>query len=169
MNGQNETPETPPLQDGFPFRYALHTDHLRAPRESMLAGEIKKIIAEHVADFDGSEPLVLEDVGDEVDRLLKDDDAVDMASVPHFYSASHVRHYTIYVNAEEKSVQKREVSFEDVVAIAFPNPKPGLEVRYTVTYKRAVAPKPQGRLAAGHSVTIRKNGTIFDVVRTYKS
>jgi hypothetical protein len=167
---EQTTPAGPNSADApFIFRYSVHPEHLEAPRESMKVHELKAIIAQHVASFDPTEQLVLEDAGDEPDRLLTDDDVVEIVSVPHFYSASHERDYTIYVNAELKTVHKRVLSFEEIVAIAFPIPQQGQEVRYTVTYKRAILPKPHGSLKPGQSVTIRKNGTIFDVVRTYKS
>ena len=169
MNNGHDGAQPQAEKNGFFFRYGVHPEHLEAPRELMPVREIKQVIAEHVAGFDASEELVLEDVGDEPDRLLKDDEEIRIESVPHFYSATHPRDYTIIVNAEPKIVHERELTFEKIVEIAYPNPKPGLEVRYTVTYKRAVAPKPQGKLTVGHSVVIRKHGTFFDVVRTYKS
>lgn len=153
----------------FLFRYSTYSEHLEAPRAQMAVREIKEIIARHVAGFVSQEQLVLEDAGDEPDKSLMDDEMVELTSIPHFYSASHVRDYTIYVNAELKTVHQRVLTFEEIVAIAFPNPQPGQDVRYTVSYKRAVKPKPQGRLKPGQSVTIRKHGTIFDVARTYKS
>ena len=166
--------ENTPLDAGtegapFLFRYGTFSEHIEAPQAHMQVREIKDIIAKHVPDFDSHEQLVLEDAGDEPDLPLSDDAAVEITSIPHFYSASHVRDYTIYVNAELKTVHERVLSFDEIVAIAFPNPLPGQEVRYTVSYKRAVKPKSQGRLKSGQSVTIRKHGTIFDVARTYKS
>jgi hypothetical protein len=169
MSDPNVAAQEPTDPDGFFFRYGVHPEHLEAPRASMAVLELKEIIRTHVAGFDPAEGLLLEDVGDEPDRSLRNDELVEIVSIPHFYSATHPRDYTIFVNAEQKTVHKRELSFDEIVAIAYPNPKPGLEVRYTITYKRAVAPKPQGKLTQGHSVVIRKHGTIFDVVRTYKS
>lgn len=168
MNEQNTSLEEtvgPP----FLFRYGTHSEHLEAPQARMSVGDIKGIIAQHVAGFDLHDQLVLEDVGDEPDTLLAENETVEMASIPHFHSASHTRDYTIYVNAELKTVHQRVLTFDEIVAIAFPNPLPGQDVRYTVSYKRAVKPKHQGQLKPGQSVTIRKHGTIFDVVRTYKS
>lgn len=169
MNEQNPPVEAHDGEAPFPFRYSTHPDHLEAPREWLAVRELKDIIARHVAGFDSSQRLVLEDAGDEPDRLLSDDDVVEINAVPHFYSERQQRDYTIIVNAEQKIVHERELTFEAIVKIAFPNPQPRQDVRYTVTYKRAVKPKHQGHLLEGQSVTIRRHGTIFDVVRTYKS
>lgn len=162
------TPEQPGTED-LHFRYSTHPEHLTAPKREMRVAEIKDIIAQHVADFDRADGLVLEDVGDEPDQPLSDDDQVVIEDVPHFYSASHQRDYHIIVNGDPVTVHQRELSFEHLVDIAYPNPKPGQDVRYTITYKRAVKPKHQGSLLPGQSVTIRKDGTVFNVFRTYKS
>lgn len=169
MNEENASLDAGTEGPPFLFRYSTYGEHLEAPQARMPVREIKDIIAQHVAGVDLQEQLVLEDAGDEPDLALADDETVEMTSIPHFYSASHTRDYTIYVNAELKTVHQRVLTFDEIVAIAFPNPQPGQDVRYTVSYKRAVKPKPQGRLKPGQSVTIRKHGTIFDVARTYKS
>lgn len=169
MTDQINQSETATDEPPFLFRYSTHPDHLEAPKAQMPVRELKDIIAKHVPGFDAGEQLVLEDAGDEPDTPLEDGETVEIAAIPHFYSASHLRDYTIFVNAELKTVHQRVLTFEEIVAIAFPNPQAGQEVRYTVSYKRAVKPKPHGRLRPGQSVTIRKNGTIFDVARTYKS
>lgn len=163
------TSDTQAEGDGFIFRFGTHPGHLVAPQERMLVSEIKKIIAQHVQGFDPASDLVLEDPGDEPDRQLANADEVDIVDVPHFYGAAHQRDFRIIVNGDAKIVHTRELSFDEIVKIAYPNPKPAQDVRYTVTYKRAVRPKHQGHLHAGESVVIRKDGTIFDVVRTYKS
>lgn len=135
----------------------------------MRVAEIKDIIVQHVAGFDRADDLVLEDAGDEPDRRLSDDDLVVIEDVPHFYSAKHQRDYHIIVNGDPVTVHQREFTFEQLVEIAYPNPKHGQDVRYTITYKRAMKPKHQGSLLPGQTVTIRKDGTIFNVFRTYKS
>ena len=154
---------------GFIFRFSTHPEHLVAPKERMQVDEIKKIIAQHVDGFDPASDLVLEDQGDEPDRRLVDADEVEIVDVPHFYSAAHQRDYRIIVNGDPTIVHMRGLSFDEIVKIAYPNPKQAQDVRYTVTYKRAVRPKHQGHLHPNESVFIRKDGTIFDVVRTYKS
>lgn len=167
----DETNQSEAATDGPPFlfRYSTHPDHLEAPNAETSVRELKDIIAKQVPGFDAGEQLVLEDAGDEADRPLEDGETVEVTAIPHFYSASHPQDYTIFVNAELKTVHQRVLTFEEIVAIAFPNPQAGQEVRYTVSYKRAAKPKPHGRLRPGQSVTIRKHGTIFDVARTYKS
>ena len=76
---------------------------------------------------------------------------------------------TIVVNGQEKVVTGKEVSFEDVVSIAYDgNPPTGENWEFTVTYRRGHGPKPQGSLVAGETVRVKK-GMVFDVQATDKS
>ncbi|WP_435125953.1 multiubiquitin domain-containing protein [Micromonospora tulbaghiae] len=77
------------------------------------------------------------------------------------------RRYTIIVNTRQKAVDDRELTFAQVVALAFPGAH-DTEVVFTVTYHRAVAPQRDGNLSEGGTVTI-KDGTAFDVTRTRRS
>ncbi|MBX9590880.1 MAG: multiubiquitin domain-containing protein [Hyphomonadaceae bacterium] len=86
----------------------------------------------------------------------------------HFHSGkAHDRHFKIVVNLEEKVVDKKELTFREVVKLAFPQTD-GSEWVYTVTYKKAAGPNREGTLTEGETVEV-KNGTIFNVTRTYKS
>jgi hypothetical protein len=74
---------------------------------------------------------------------------------------------TIVVNGQKKNVRQDELSFSDVVALAF-NPVPsGPNVMITVTYRDALGDK-KGSLTDGQSVKIQ-NGTVFNVTATDKS
>lgn len=75
---------------------------------------------------------------------------------------------TIIVNAREKQVEKDDISFEEVVDIAFSPAPVGENVLFTVTYRRGQGNKPEGSLLAGQSVKV-KDGMIFNVTATDKS
>lgn len=75
---------------------------------------------------------------------------------------------TIVVNTQEKIVPSREVTYDEVVALAYPTP-PAPDTKYTVTYEDAVGPNKEGSLVAGQSVKVREQGTTFDVTPTNKS
>lgn len=80
----------------------------------------------------------------------------------------HDKPITIIVNAQEKTVTKKELTFSEVVVLAFPSPA-GETTVYTVTYRRGGNEhKPEGTLSEGESVKI-KDGTIFNVTATNKS
>lgn len=74
---------------------------------------------------------------------------------------------TILVNGRPRTVFQRTITFEEVVALAYPTP-PGPNTIYSVTYRGARGSKPSGTLAEGGSVKI-KNKTTFNVTPTDKS
>ncbi len=76
--------------------------------------------------------------------------------------------FTIIVNGRQKVVSARELSFDEVVALAFDNPPSGPNFYFTVTYRRGEGNKPEGSLIEGESVKI-KDGMIFNVTATDKS
>jgi hypothetical protein len=76
--------------------------------------------------------------------------------------------FTIIVNGRKKVVTTDELSYEQVVALAYDNnPPTGPNIVISVTYRNAEDNK-QGTLVAGQTVEIR-NGTIFNVTATDKS
>jgi len=80
----------------------------------------------------------------------------------------HNKEYTIIVNGRAKVVIKKELSFAEVVALAFENPPQGENIVITVTYRRGEGDKPEGSLVEGETVKI-KDGMIFNVAATDKS
>lgn len=76
---------------------------------------------------------------------------------------------TIIVNGEEKTWDKKdEISFEEVVILAFGSYVDNGQIEYTVTYKRGQGNKPEGSLVKGQSVKV-KDKMIFNVSQTNKS
>lgn len=78
----------------------------------------------------------------------------------------HSGQFTIIVNGRERKVTESELSFDDLVKLAFgDNPPSGPNVVITVTYKSR---GKEGTLLPGGSVDIH-NGMIFNVKATDKS
>ena len=81
---------------------------------------------------------------------------------------------TLIVNGREKAVPSSdlspdgELSFDQVVRIAFDPPPSGPNIVITVTYRNGAGRPPEGRLLAGQSVKVQ-DGTIFNVTPTDKS
>jgi hypothetical protein len=75
---------------------------------------------------------------------------------------------TIIVNARPKTVQKDEITFEEIIRLAYDNPPSGPNWVFTVTYHRGHGNKPEGSLHAGESVKV-KDKMVFDVTATDKS
>ena len=75
---------------------------------------------------------------------------------------------TIIVNGQQRTAHKEELSFAEVVALAFDNPPTGPNVIFTITYRRGQGEKPEGTLVAGGTVKVRE-GMIFNVTATDQS
>lgn len=80
----------------------------------------------------------------------------------------HNKEFTIIVNGRQKTVAERELSFAEIVALAFDNPPTGENIVFTITYRKGEGNKPEGTIVDGETVKI-KNGMIFNVTATDKS
>ncbi len=81
---------------------------------------------------------------------------------------SHNKDFTIIVNGRPKVVNAKDMSFAEIVALAFDNPPTGPNIVFTVTYRRGEGNKPEGTLVEGAIVKL-KEGMIFNVTSTDKS
>ena len=61
-----------------------------------------------------------------------------------------------------------EVTFDEVVNLAYPNGGGGNLITYTVTFYAGGGRPPEGALAAGEKAKV-KDGTVFNVTRTDRS
>lgn len=75
---------------------------------------------------------------------------------------------SIIVNGRQKIIAKKELSFAEIVALAFDNPPTGPNIFFTVTYRKGDGNKPEGTLVDGETIKI-KDGMIFNVTATDKS
>jgi hypothetical protein len=75
---------------------------------------------------------------------------------------------TIIVNTREKEVAGKEITFEQVVRLAFESPPAGDNIEITVAYRRGQGEKPSGTMHPAETVKL-KEGMIFDVTATDKS
>lgn len=78
------------------------------------------------------------------------------------------KEYTIVVNAQQKQVTTKELTFDQVVDLAFPGGPRGGNWVFTVTYRKGDGKKTEGTLAVGENVKV-KEGTVFNVTATDKS
>lgn len=78
------------------------------------------------------------------------------------------REITIVINARERTITDKELTFEQLVALAFPTAPTGENVLFTISFRRGHGNKPEGSLLAGETVQI-KGGMVFVVSATDKS
>lgn len=104
-------------------------------------------------------------------RLVERGEVIDLtgAGIEHFNTGPKpVTDYEIIVNARPRIVHEEDVTFEQVVELAFPGPH-GPNIMFSVTYRHAVSKPHAGELGAGGVVEVKKKGTIFNVTKTDKS
>lgn len=76
---------------------------------------------------------------------------------------------TIYVNGTPKRVEKKdELTYDEVIHLAFNNPPSGDDILITITYHKGDNQKPEGSLIPGGTVK-PKEGMEFDVTATNRS
>ncbi len=105
------------------------------------------------------------EVGGDNKLVPREAHEVRLTTDEHFYS---LRVFTIVVNTEAKEVEKRRLSFDDLVKLAGDLPPEGGNIVITIDYSNGPPENPKGRLRKGHSVLIR-NGMEFDVSATDRS
>ncbi len=82
--------------------------------------------------------------------------------------ADKTKTHEVVVNGRVKTVTTDELTFEQVLHLAFDPVPNGPNWVFTVTYRRGDGHQPEGTLKPGESVKV-KNGMIFDVTATDKS
>lgn len=101
------------------------------------------------------------------DRPVGDDESVnlDKEGLERFFT----KELTIIVNGREKPIRRdQEMTFDQLVALAFDNPPTGKFICFTITYRRGPEDNPEGILAEAEIVKL-KDGMIFNVTLTDKS
>ena len=76
--------------------------------------------------------------------------------------------FSITVNGREKPVDREELSFDDLVDLAFDDPARGPQIVFTITFREAGGRIPEGELDEGQRLKVR-DGTIVNVTRTDQS
>lgn len=74
----------------------------------------------------------------------------------------------ITVNGRQKRVETDELSFDQLVDLAFDDPDRGPQIVFTITFRDAAGRPPEGELDEGQVLKLR-DGTIVNVTRTDQS
>ena len=105
---------------------------------------------------------------DQEDTLIpRNGTAIDLVQDEHFYTR-RTKDITLIVNLEEKSWDKKRISYEEVTLLAFGPPPPGIIITYTVEFDKGPRSNPEGSLTPGKSVKVRE-GMVFSVTETGRS
>lgn len=104
------------------------------------------------------------------DDLIVDDEIVDLArpGKEKFYSKEKSFLIQLIVNLVAKDWTRKQISFEEVITLAYGNFDSSEGKGYTVTYDRGPHQNPEGSMVKAQSVFV-KNKMIFNVKQTDKS
>lgn len=75
---------------------------------------------------------------------------------------------TIVVNGRPKEVTTEEITFDELVDLAFDDPARGPQIVFTITFRNAGGRIEEGELDEGQRIKV-KDGTIVNVTRTDQS
>lgn len=78
------------------------------------------------------------------------------------------KEFSIIVNGRQKMFLGREISYNEVINLAYGSAPDNQNKAYSVTYKRGIGNKPEGSMDAGDVVKV-KEGMIFNATSTDKS
>ena len=89
-----------------------------------------------------------------------------MAKEPH--TPDDHKRFDIIVNARPHVVDHDEVTFDEIVDIAYPDGGRGPLISYTILYYNGGGRETEGGLSEGEAAKV-KDGTVFNVTRTDRS
>lgn len=78
------------------------------------------------------------------------------------------KEFNIVVNGVQKKVVGRELTFKEVIELAYGSMSEDPNVKYTVTYERGEGNKPEGTMVKSSIVKV-KEGMVFDATETGRS
>ena len=76
--------------------------------------------------------------------------------------------FLITVNGRQRQVERDELSFDELVDLAFDDPARGPQIVFTITFREAGGRVPEGELDEGQRLKVQ-DGTIINVTRTDQS
>ena len=79
-----------------------------------------------------------------------------------------IKEYTLIVNTREKKWDKKKITYEEVIVLAFDSYSDNADIVYTITYSKGENSHHEGSMVKGDEVPV-KDGMIFNVTQTNKS
>lgn len=151
----------------------IHTEEGAEPKLIKIASDatvaelVKEIQAAGGVHCERGEEIILR--VEEKDIVCRKEHKLHDHGIKHgHHLRCHHHEVIIFVNTREKKWEKKEISFDEAVILAYGSISTDPKVSYTVMYSKGPQPKPSGSLVKGKSVKV-KNGMIFDVSQTGQS
>lgn len=152
------------FESGESYRFVIDDERYEWGAPEITGLTLKRIVGVDPTFFD----VWLSARGQEEDQLIADNESVrlDEPGVERFYTAEI--NITVIINGRPREIDKRTLSFSEIVSIAFPGVPTAPNIAYTVVYKNGPVDTPEGSLVEGQSVNIKER-MIINVSKTDKS
>lgn len=123
-----------------------------------------------LAGIDPNDEIYLEKRGSQEDELIADDAVVDLSrhGTEHFFSQPKEKEVFLVINGSPKKWDKKKITFEQVIVLAYGIYIDKPTMVYTVAYEDGPKQNPEGSMVKG-SVVFVKNKMIFHATATDKS
>jgi hypothetical protein len=114
--------------------------------------------------------LYLKATGSGDDKLVSNNTEVDLSKsgIEQFYSNTAAHSFQIIVNGRPKNWEKKRISFEQVIVLAFGQYVEAATMVYTVAYEDGPRQNPDGSMVKG-MIVIVTDKMIFHATATDKS
>ncbi|MFT3793763.1 multiubiquitin domain-containing protein [Flavobacterium sp.] len=147
------------------LKLKINGDLFEWPEQFISGKEIRQL-----GNIDADDEIYLDNKKPYVDKLIKDEDQVDLArpAIESFYTKAVGFKVSIFVNGEKKDWGEPKITFEQVVVLAFGSYNQSPTMVYTVTYEDGPKQNVEGSMIKG-SVVFVKNKMIFHATATDKS
>lgn len=159
----NDTPRFRTFEGGEIHQFTVDERGYEWGADTISAAEIRRY-AQVKEEFE----LVLDKAQDEP---IPDTGAVSLTDrgVEHIITRKRPpKPVTIRVNTRPKTVQATQLSFDEVLRLAYDTLPTGQNIEFTVQFRKGPEPRVEGSMQSGTFVNI-KNGMIFNVSFTDKS
>lgn len=143
---------------------AINDQLVDAPAISVTGTQLRELTDPAVPATD----RLYRDIDGSHDERVGNNEVVTLRHGAEFYSVSP---FFIVVNGREKTrddIEDRDLTFAEIVELAFESPPTGPQVMFTVTYRTGPEGGGRGILVEGESVRAKK-GMVFNVTATDKS
>lgn len=145
------------------FRFFLDERAFDWGASHISGGTIKRL-----AGVPGESNDVWLDAAGGTDRVIEDKEMVDLAQPGAERFVTRPISIKIKVNSRERVVDRRVLTYWEVVKLAYPEAEPSELVIYSIDYASGPRQNPNGSLVEGQSVSV-KEGMKFYVTPTDKS
>ena len=145
------------------FRFFVDGLSLEWPKKKLSGKGIKTLVGK-----DGENVEVLQELESVPDRVIGDDDEVNLGEAGVERFKTRKKGVTIYVEGTPHPWDKPKISYAEIVTLEFPTYPQHPEIPYTVTFTKGPPNKPVGDVAKGESTRVH-DGMNFHVSPTGES